>query len=59
MAASESGATTAGGGGNGERRPAVRPEEDVMDLRKKLLDMAQEATGDPGIAAVGDFQPRG
>ncbi len=30
-----------------------------MDLRKKLLDMAQEATGDPGIAAVGDFQPKG
>ena len=30
-----------------------------MDLRKKLMDMAREATGDPEIAAVGDFQPKG
>jgi hypothetical protein len=30
-----------------------------MDLRKKLLDMAREATGDRDIQAVGDFQPQG
>lgn len=30
-----------------------------MDLRKKLLDMAVEATKDPQIKAAGDFQPKG
>jgi hypothetical protein len=30
-----------------------------MDLKKKLLDLSREATGDPGITVAGDFQPKG
>ena len=30
-----------------------------MDLKKKLLDMAHETTGDPDIVAAGDFEPKG
>ncbi len=30
-----------------------------MDLKKKLLDLSREATGDPDIIAAGDFQPKG
>jgi hypothetical protein len=30
-----------------------------MDLKKKLIDMACEATGDEEITAAGDFQPKG
>jgi hypothetical protein len=30
-----------------------------MDLKKKLIDLAREATGDPEITVAGDFQPKG
>ncbi len=30
-----------------------------MDLKKKLLDLAREATDDPQIMVAGDFQPKG
>ncbi|RPI08778.1 MAG: hypothetical protein EHM63_05745, partial [Actinobacteria bacterium] len=31
----------------------------MTDLRKKLLDMAIEATGDKEITVAGDFEPKG
>ena len=30
-----------------------------MDLKKKLIDLAREATGDPEVTVAGDFQPKG
>lgn len=30
-----------------------------MDLRKKLLDLSRQATGDPEVFVAGDFQPKG
>jgi hypothetical protein len=30
-----------------------------MDLKKKLIDLAREATGDDEITVAGDFQPKG
>jgi hypothetical protein len=30
-----------------------------MDLKRKLIDLAREATGDPEITVAGDFQPLG